>query len=178
MKKLIALFAASIMIAISANVMAQNTATESANATARIINPLKINNTSDLAFGSIVNDDNGGTVVISPDGSRELNLGLSALPSNTEKSAASYDISGDPDAFFTLTLPGSISIATSTDEGAPSMTVDNFTTTVAKNEALDYVGQLNDSGTLTIKVGATLNVNALQASGTYTGTYDVIVAYN
>ncbi|MBN2681094.1 MAG: DUF4402 domain-containing protein, partial [Bacteroidales bacterium] len=82
--------------------------------------------------------------------------------------AASFDIIGYPDATFTIDIPETIQILSGTDE----MTVDNFVSDLGSSSALDGDGMAN------LKVGATLNVEANQAPGLYTGSFDVTVAYN
>ncbi len=55
--------------------------------------------------------------------------------------------------------------------GGNTMTVDTFTDDTPMNPNLS-------AGDDTFSVGATLNVGATQASGTYSGTFDVTVIYN
>jgi hypothetical protein len=52
------------------------------------------------------------------------------------------------------------------------MEVDNFVS------SLGATNSLSNQGTATLVVGATLNVEANQAPGLYSGTFDVVVAYN
>lgn len=53
------------------------------------------------------------------------------------------------------------------------MTVDNFYSSLnSDNSFLDANGEAN------LQVGAILNVAAQQAAGLYSGSFDVIVAYN
>jgi hypothetical protein len=52
------------------------------------------------------------------------------------------------------------------------MQVDNFVSSLGATAALDA------QGAQALKVGATLNVDANQAVGLYTGSFDVTVAYN
>jgi len=53
------------------------------------------------------------------------------------------------------------------------MTVDTFTTDLSPPAATLSAGGLAD-----MYIGATLQVGAAQAEGTYTGTFDVSVDYN
>jgi hypothetical protein len=52
------------------------------------------------------------------------------------------------------------------------MAVDNFVSSLGATSALDAQGES------ALKVGATLNVDANQPVGLYTGAFDVTVAYN
>jgi hypothetical protein len=74
------------------------------------------------------------------------------------------------DASFTIEVPTSIVIET--EGGADQMTVDNFISSLGADSVLDVNGEA------TLEVGATLNVSAQQAAGLYSGSFDVIVAYN
>jgi hypothetical protein len=58
------------------------------------------------------------------------------------------------------------------------MTVNNFVGGGSgNNTSWGGSGRLSNNGTRTYNIGATLNVNANQAIGTYTGTYVVNVEY-
>jgi hypothetical protein len=52
------------------------------------------------------------------------------------------------------------------------MEVNYFVSDLGNNSTLDNAGEAQ------LKVGATLNVEANQAVGLYTGSFDVTVAYN
>jgi hypothetical protein len=143
---------------------------EKATAAAKttIITPITITKDYDLNFGDVVSK--AGTVVMSPAGSRtsaENILGNSA--SNTPR-AASFSVAGEADATFNIILPTSIDIV----NGANTMRVDAFTS----NPAEGANGLLDGSGDATIAVGATLTVSEGQATGEYTGNFDVTVNYN
>ncbi len=56
--------------------------------------------------------------------------------------------------------------------GANTITVDTFTDDRGANP------KLNNAGSDTFNVGATLNVGAAQAGGTYSGTFAVTVNYD
>ena len=57
-------------------------------------------------------------------------------------------------------------------EACDQMTVNNFVSSLGADSVLDA------NGAATLGVGATLNVAAQQAAGLYSGSFDVIVAYN
>jgi len=143
---------------------AQASATAAADASVTIVAPLAISKTADLAFGTIVaNAESAGTVTVAPSGARSLAT-VTALGSG--ESAATYNVTGDVGRAYSVDLPTEITLG---DGGANSMTVDDFT----HNASLTLTG-----GAETFGVGATLNVGANQPAGTYTGTFNVTVAYN
>jgi hypothetical protein len=147
---------------------AQNTDTKTANATARIITPISLSKTADLNFGDVVPSGALGTVVVSPAGVRSATGGAS-LGSGAAVTAAAFTVSGQGSATYAITLPASTIV---TKGGGVNMTVDTFTSNPSGT------GALSGGGSQNLTVGATLNVAASQATGTYTGTFDVTVTYN
>jgi hypothetical protein len=172
MKKISALFAISIMFAaFSANVFGQSSAT--ATATATIVTPISIANAGDMNFGNIaVSSSAGGTVVLAPAGTRTT-TGSVTLPATTGTfSAAHFNVTGNPNYSYAITLPSTPT--TVTYAATNTMTVNVFTSDPTPT------GLLDGTGKQTINVGATLNVSAAQAAGTYvSGTpFTVSVNYN
>jgi hypothetical protein len=138
--------------------------TASANATAEILSPIALAKNSDLVFGSITPTGTAGTVSLSAAGSRTpTNVTLASGAFN----AASFTATGTGSQTFTITPDSSATL-----NGTPSgtMTVDTFTTSAG-------AGTLA-SGTQTFTLGGTLHVGANQAAGSYTGSFNVTVAYN
>jgi hypothetical protein len=153
-----------IMIAFAANSFGQG-ATATANASATIITPLSITKTLDLSFGNIsVGALAGGTIALTAANARTATgtCSFQLLPVST---VATFDITGAPGANLLVTLPASSTIS----NGAVTMTIDNY----AHDAPATIVG-----GALTFHVGGILNVNAAQAIGAYTGTFDVTINYN
>lgn len=159
-------FVLSVALVVAVASFAQGNPTASAN----IVQPLQIAKTADLAFGNIASGTADGTVVIAVDGSRTSTGGVTLIEAGNVSNAASFDITGYADATFTIEVPASIVIET--EGGADQMTVNNFVSSLGANSVLDMNGES------TLGVGATLNVSAQQAAGLYSGTFDVIVAYN
>jgi hypothetical protein len=150
---------------LGASSYAANTATS--NATATVIAPIAIVGTVDLQFGKFAASGTTGTVVMTPAGVRTATGGV-VLSAVAPGAAASYNVTGDTTASYTITLPASAVTITS---GANNMTVASFTSTPATTGTLT-------AGAQTLTVGGTLSVGASQATGAYTGTYTVTVQYN
>jgi len=167
MKKLSAI--AILVIGFAASSNAQSTASASASAT--IISPISITKTVDLDFGNVAASGAAGTVVISPAGVRSTTGGVSLPVIPGTVTAASFDVAGQGNYTYAITLPAA---AITISSGANTMSVNAFTSTPLTT------GTLSVGGTQTVTVGATLNVGASQASGLYTsGTpFDVTVNYN
>jgi hypothetical protein len=168
MKKVTKIFAlAIIMIAFSASTFAQVTA--SADASATIVAPIAITKVTDMDFGNVyVSATVAGTVVLATDGSRTVTGGAGLPGTAGTPSAASFTVTGTAAANFTITLPASVTIS----NGGNNMTVDVFESDPTSPAVLT-------GGSVTLDVGATLNVAAGQATGLYTtGTqFDVTVNY-
>ena len=139
-----------------------------ATATAVIVSPLTITQTANMSFGNIIADADGGTVVLVPAGTRTLN-GLTSPAITGTVTAASFTVAGAAGLAYTITLPTDHTISS----GGNNMLIDTFTSNPSGTGTL--VG-----GTETLTVGATLNVGANQAAGTYTNAtgFTVSVNYN
>lgn len=136
------------------------------NATATVIAPIAIANTADLAFGKFA-ASTGGTVVMSPASGR-TRTGAVVLSTVTPGAAASFNVTGDNNATYAITLPASATITS----GVNNMTVGTFTSTPSAT------GTLSGAGAQTVTVGGTLTVASAQVAGAYTGTFSVTVEYN
>ena len=85
--------------------------------------------------------------------------------------AAAFTIEGEGAATYSVTLPSSVSLA----GNGTAMTVATFTSTPGDGALSGNAGAV---GTQTLLVGGTLAVGASQAAGSYSGDFDVTVAYN
>lgn len=160
MKKLMLAVAGAAMLA-GAAIAADADST----AGAEIIAPLQISNSAALYFGTIAPSLTAGdTVVVSAAGAKSCGAELTCL--TDDHTAAQFDVTGEADASYTISLPTSVSI--SNGAGA-NMTVDNFTGSKATGTLV--------SGADSFNVGGTLGVAANQATGEYTGTFTVTVEY-
>lgn len=169
MKKTILVLAGMFVMLLSINTNAQTaSSTATASASARIVTPLEIMKDVDLAFGNIAAGPSAGTVTVATDGTRNGNGGVILIEAGNVNSAAQFSIIGYASATFAITLPSDIEIS----NGTSQMTVDNFISDLGATSTLD------GNGEATLNVGATLNVNAGQEPGLYTGSFDVTVAYN
>ena len=146
-------------------------ATTSASASAIIITPITIAKTVDMNFGNVaVSASLAGTVVMTPAGVRTAGgAGGVTLPVTAGTvAAASFTVSGQANYTYAITLPSTCTISSSSN----TMIVNGFTSTPATT------GTLSGTGTQTLLVGATLNVSAAQAAGTYTNSTGVPVTVN
>jgi hypothetical protein len=156
------------LLALSVSTFAQVTA--SANAEATIVTPIGITKTVDMNFGNVAVSTALGTVVLTPASTRSKTGGVTLPTNNGTVSAASFDVTGEGNFTYSITLPSS---ATTINSGLNTMTIDTWTSAPSGTGALT-------AGAQTLTVGATLHVAGSQAAGTYTSAvpFDVTVNYN
>jgi len=165
--KLAALVLGTLGSALAANAQATATATSSAT----IVSPIAIAKVADMNFGNIgIDENNAGVVTLSAGGDRSKSGGVSLPATSGTVAAASFEVTGQPNYTYAITLPNSLVIAS----GDNTMIVNAFTSSPAAT------GTLSAAGAQTVNVGASLNVGAGQAEGTYTSTtpFEVTVNYN
>jgi hypothetical protein len=121
-----------------------------------------------IVFGDITSSSIPGTVSIGTDASRVTTGGVT-VNSNTSGTPALYEVSGDPNATYSITLPASVVL---TSAAGDSMVVDRFTSIPGNN------GQLDSSGLQKVNVGGTLHVDSFQPFGAYRGIMSTTVDYD
>jgi hypothetical protein len=129
--------------------------------------PILIIANSGIGFGQIAATSTPGTVTVTSAGTRTASGGV-ALGSGLGVTPASFTVTGDPHASYSITLPAAATLS----GGGGSMTVDTFTSSPSSS------GNLGLVGLQIFSVGATLHVGASQHAAAYSGTYNVSVAYN
>ena len=170
MKKIIVLFAGLFLMSFAAqNLNAQASDSETSATSAHIVKPIALANSVPLYFGKIVPTSAVGTVEVTPGGARNFGGGALVFANDpTTFTAAEFTVTGENSASYSIVLP--VDGAVTLTGAGTAMPLDDFST--------NATGTLNSSGTETFQVGATLNVGASQTAGTYTGSFNVTVAYN
>lgn len=121
-----------------------------------------------IVFGDISSSSIPGTVTIGTDSSR-ITTGGVTVNTNTSGTPALYEVSGDPSATYSVTLPDSVVL---TSAAGDRMVVDKFTSIPNNN------GQLDSSGRQKVNVGGTLHVDSFQPFGAYRGIMSTTVDYD
>ena len=172
MKKIYLL--ALVVFGFSVNSFAQVNAPATASAT--IIAPIAIVKATDMNFGNLAVGTTAGEIVLSPAGARTPGGGVTLPASGGTVSAASFNVTGESGTTYSITLPSTISLSNGLGE---SMDLEDFTSASGTAANSASTGILT-GGAQTIFVGATLNVAASQAKGSYTTTtpFEVTVNYN
>ena len=135
---------------------------------ANVLQPLQIINTSDLRFGTILRGTTAGTVVVNPTTDARTKTGGPTLVGN-DGAAARFLTYGGPLQFVQVNR-GPLPVLTRQGGGGTM----NVTQLVLNGPVNRY---LSGAGILDLRVGGTLAVKANQASGRYSGTFDIIVTY-
>lgn len=153
----------------ASDVRAQASATDTANITALISNPVTLTKTGDLDFGEISPSTGSTTVVVT---TASATTGSTASLVGGTPAAASFDVGGLASRTYSITLPADGTVTIDDAGAGVAMDVDGFNHDAGGLPALDVGGA--DS----FNVGATLTVGADQLAGSYTGSFDVTVDYN
>jgi hypothetical protein len=149
--------AAAIMLAgFVTNLNAQSTVFGST--TAVLVTPIAISKTTDMHFGTVAASSTLGTVVLDHSNGVAPSGGASIPTGGLTPTTAVFHITGQGTSGFSIAIPGS---PITLSNGVQTMTVSDFTCDEGTSAVL--IG-----GALDIYVGATLNVAANQAAGTYT----------
>ena len=144
-----------------------------ATANAQVIAALTATETTQLNFGRFSPETQGGKVLLTPEGARTAQ-GTVVLGGGSHNSASFY-LTGEYDATFSITLPSGPALLTNT-LNAKTMEVSDWQSIPAQGIG---TGKLT-GGATTVRVGAVLNVGDMNANpvGIYTGIYAITFSYN
>jgi hypothetical protein len=161
---------------LASSALAQASASQATTATGTIFQPILLAKNTDLSFGTVVRPISGtGTVTIDKaNGTRTLE-GAGALLNtgpNAAAARATYTVTGEGGQAFSITVPATFNM---TRTGG-SETIQVTLAPTATTGLLD--GSLGATGTATFGVGGAIPISNTTASGAYSGTFNVIVAYN
>ena len=157
------------------NLLAQVTPPASATGQifAEVIPVFSASETAQMNFGRFSPGPQGGKIILTPQSTISV-LG-SVFKGTGTHNAASFYVSGDADAAYSISLPNSPVILTHTTT-AKTMVVDDWASI-----PLPGVGTgMLQNGYQVVYIGATLNVGTLNDNpvGIYTGSYIVTFEFN
>jgi hypothetical protein len=140
---------------------------------AEIIPVFSASETSQLNFGRFSPGPQGGQIILTPESTVSV-LG-SVFTGTGTHNAASFYVSGDVDAVYSITLPSNPVVLTHTSN-AKTMLIEDWISIPSPGIG---TGMLQD-GFQVIYVGATLNVGTLHDNpvGVYTGSYTITFDFN
>ncbi len=148
-------------------------ATATGHIIAEIIPVFSATETAQLNFGRFSPGPQGGKIILTPQNTISV-LG-SVYKGTGSCNAASFYLSGDADAAYSITLPATPIILRHTTS-AKTMTVEDWNSVPAPGIG---AGMLRD-GSQVVNVGATLNVGTIHDNpvGFYTGSYTITFDFN
>ena len=152
----------------------QDTSTGTANAGANIITPISIVKVTDINFGDLVpSATTAVTVVMDQTGSITSDAQYFLANSSTDRTAASFTITGAAGHAYKINCPATIDlVGPVVGPGAAEMTL-TFNPSLAINgSTLELTG-----GTQTLNLGGSLALAANQTAGAYSAEFNVTVAY-
>jgi hypothetical protein len=140
---------------------------------AEVISVFIATETSQLNFGRFSPGPQGGQIILSPQGAVST-LG-SVVLSGGMHNAASFVITGDDNAMYSITLPNDPIILNNTTN-AKTMVVSDWHSDPASGSGVGIM----EGGSQSISIGATLEVSTLDnnPTGFYTGIYVVTFGFN
>lgn len=171
-KLLIAGATALAAAAIASTASAQASASTPGTASVNVLQPIQIaaGTSSTLSFGTVV--QSAGTVTIDPTTGTRTASGVTLVTSNAG-GRADFKITGEGGQNISVTVPPTVSMA---GPGTNNNLTVNLTTTTPLPTSLS--GTLGTTGTATFGVGGNVTIAANTPNGAYSGTFDVVAAYN
>ena len=144
-----------------------------ATATAEVIEALTTREMTQLNFGRFSPETEGGKIILTPDGVRTA-VGTVNLAGGTHN-AASFYITGQYEATFSITLPIEPAVLTNPKT--------NKTILVSEWKSLPAPGMSAgklEGGGMIVRIGASLTVGDMTANpvGIYAGSYSVTFTYD
>jgi Domain of unknown function (DUF4402) len=142
-------------------------------AQANVVTPGAIVPLNVLRFGQFLQPTTAGTLTVDIAGAVTTTGGVTGtttlVQTGTGRGPGSFGLTGSPNRQTDIIVPTSSTITS----GSQTMTVNAFTSNANGGGKL----KLDATGYQTLIIGATLNVGANQAVGSYTGTYTITVTF-
>ena len=140
---------------------------------AEVIPVFSASETAQMSFGRFSPGPQGGNIILSPEGTVSV-LGTVYTGSGTHN-AASFYVTGDIDAAYTITLPSDPVVLTHVSN-AKTIRVEDWVSVPAPGIGAGHL----QGGFQIVYIGATLKLGTLYDNpvGVYTGTYSVTFDFN
>ena len=177
MKKIL-IVAIILMAGLTTNLMAQTSSTVTGTtAGAKLIVPMVLTQTAVMHFGTVnVLAGAGGSVTLSTANVRSVVGGVALSVVAPLSTNAAYNVTGTLSTTYAIVLPATITVTRAGN--IETMTIGSLVARCASTGADGLIGTLSALGADNFTVGGTLAIGAAQASGVYSGTFNVTVDYN
>jgi spore coat protein U-like protein len=139
-----------------------------AQASATIVATVTISKTSDLLLENMPHGGMGGTVTMPVTDTGPAKANASLLAEDADHNAATFDISGEGNRTYVLTLPASVSIK---DASSTDITVHTFSGGTVGAGVLSGENQR-------VTVVGKLPPGEVKVAGNYTGSFNITIDYN
>ncbi len=130
-----------------------------------VVSPISLTQIRPLSFGTFIPLGSAGEILVDANGT----LSYTNVVVVAEGDRSYWDVSGIAGATYSLDYDATTILSNGTD------TMDVFT---IHHDGAVWDGTISNQGHDYFHLGAYLTVGANQPPGTYTGTFDVTVAYN
>jgi len=150
------------LAAFAMNASAAHAASATGTAKAKILRQITLTNTSDLQYATVISGATASTVAVSTAGAATCGAGLTCTGTT---SAANFNIAGTNGAVVLVGGDASVTL-----NGSLGGTMTSSLSYSATSVTLGATGG-------SFQVGGTLSVGANQASGDYSGTFNVTANY-
>ena len=161
-------------LALAGPALAQDSASQTTTGSAQVIQPITLTKASDLQFGAVVKPSLGSNTISIDEttGARSIGNGGDAALVAGGGSRAAYTVSGEGAQAFSITAPNHFDMVR--DGGADTLKV----TLEATSTGGTLSGSAGSAGSASFGVGGSFQVHKTTPEGSYSGSFDVSVAYN
>jgi hypothetical protein len=160
---------AAALSAIASTAFAQASATVTTTGTATIIQPIALTQSAPLTFGTIIKGGANTITIDKSTGARTI-TGAGTAVGTVAGGRAVYTITGEGGQAYSLTV-GTLTMAS----GGNTLPV-TLTPSIATSGNL--TGTVGSTATLAFGIGGAIVLSSATATGAYSGTFTVQVAYN
>jgi hypothetical protein len=173
MNKLVKIGLSAAMVAGIATSASAQSNSASTNGSTTIVRPVTISKSADLSFGRIVRPSSSTSTVALTDSSDTVTAsGNGLVLSGIATSRAKYTINGEGGQVVSITIPEDFTMEHTNETDTLLVTLDADLTAT---ETLDST--LGNAGSLALNIGGSFPLTTTTATGAYTGTFNVSVAY-
>ena len=152
-------------------------ASDTANASALIIQPITVTKDRDIEFGTLVKPRTGSAkVTVANDGTRTLGTGIASPASSATPTSAKFTIRGEGAQAMTVAVPASFELVNGSSK--LTVTTSNDGSIAAGGTTKSLSGTLGSEGSFEVLVGGEFDLASTTATGTYTGSFTVTASYN
>jgi hypothetical protein len=140
---------------------------------AEVIEPSRLMKLRDLRFGRFVQPVAVSTLTVAPNGNAsgtgEIATTMNMTQPASGRGEGVFRVDGSPNRAIVVLLPNTITIS----NGVETMKIDSIT----DNRPRNGKPRMDTNGVYYLNIGGTLNVNARQMPGKYTGDFTVTVIF-